>query len=80
MLDNEIHRNPVVSEARNDNIRINDGGKDEVPKGIFDKFVVLLEYTDHRAASLDSIPLESAAESNIICFSLLLPSQLMKIL
>lgn len=57
MLDNKIYWNPVVSETWNDYICINDGGENEVPKRIFDKFVVLFEHTDHRATSFDSIPL-----------------------
>lgn len=42
MLDDEVNRDPIVSETRDDDICIDDRRKDKVPKGIFNEFVVLL--------------------------------------
>lgn len=47
VLHNEINRHPIISEARDDDIRIDNGGQDEVPEGILDKLVVLLKHADH---------------------------------
>lgn len=66
VLNDEIHRNSVVSETRNDDVSVDCSGKDEVSEGFFDKFVVLFKNADDASASFRGIALEAAAESNIV--------------
>lgn len=80
MLDDEVNRDPIISETRDDDVSVHNRREDKVPKGIFNEFVVLLKHTDDRAASFYSVSFEPTTETDIICFSLLLPSQFMKIL
>lgn len=66
VLNDEIHRNSVVSEPRNDDVSVDCSGKDEVSEGFFDKFVVLLKNAYDASASFCSITLEAAAKSDIV--------------
>lgn len=46
MLNDEIHRDSVVSETWNDDISVNQSWQDEISEGVFHKFVVLLQDAD----------------------------------
>lgn len=80
ILYNEINRYPIISEAWDDDISINYSRQDKIPKSIFNKFIILLEYTHNTSPSFSSISLQSSTKPNIILIIWLLPSQLIKIL
>lgn len=66
VLHDEIHRHSVISEAGDDDVRINGCGQDEISERFLDEFVVLLEHTHHASASLRSVSLQPPAESDIV--------------
>lgn len=80
VLHDEVHRNPVVSEARDDDVGVDDGRQDEGSEGILDKLVVLFQDADDRTSAFLRVSFETAAEADVVWVGTGLPSQLMKIL
>lgn len=66
VLHDEVHRNSIVPEPRDDNISINSSWQYEVPKRFLDELVVLVEHTQHASSSFRCISLQSPAESDIV--------------
>lgn len=66
ILNNEIHWNSIISEARDDDISIYNSRQNKISKSILNKFIILLEYTHNASASFSSISLQSSTKSNII--------------
>lgn len=66
VLNDEIDRNSVVSETRDNDVSVHDRRQDKVPEGILDKFVVLIQDTDDTTTSFSIVSLQSAAETDIV--------------
>lgn len=66
VLHDEVHRDAVVAEARDDDVRVDCGRQDEVAEGLLHELVVLLQHADHAAAALRSVPLEPAAQPDVV--------------
>ena len=47
MLHDEVHRNSIISESWDNDIRIDNVWQDKIPESIFDKLIVLLEHTNY---------------------------------
>ena len=69
MLDNEIHWDSVVSETRNDNIRINHCWLDEVSEWVLYELVVLEQHTFNAPSSFSGVPFQSSAQPDVIIAS-----------
>ncbi len=66
VLHNEIHRDAVVTESRDDDVCIDGSGQDEVAEGVLHELVVLLQHTDHTASTLCSVAFQPSAEADIV--------------
>ena len=66
VLHDEIHRHSVISESRDDDIRIDGGRQDEISERFLDELVVLVEHTHHASSSFRGVPLQPPAESDVV--------------
>lgn len=66
MLDNKVHWNSVVSESRNNDIRVNHCRQDKIPEWVLHEFVILQQNTFNASASLLCVPLQSSTQADVI--------------
>lgn len=80
ILDDEVHRDAVVAETRDDDISVDRRRQDEIAICVLDEFVVLRQDGDHGATAFDCVTLQPPAQPQVVWICLGVPSQLMKIL